>query len=68
MVSDGLMYEFVVDPRTVDFLVMFDGQTTMEEVLGRVAGAMGVGVEKVRNGWLGYVHQLAADGGLEVMC
>ena len=68
VVSDGLMYEFVVDPRTVDFLVMLDGKTPMEEVLGRVAGAMGVEVEKVRSGWLGYVHQLAADGVLEVVC
>lgn len=68
VVADGLMYEFVVDPRTVDFLVMFDGTVTIEEVLGRVAGAMGVDVEKVRTGWLGYVHQLAADGVLEVVC
>ena len=68
VVSDGLMYEFVVDPRTVDFLVMFDGTLTMEEVLGRLALAMGVNVEKVRSGWLGYVHQLAADGVLEVAC
>ena len=68
VVTEGLMYEFVVDPRTVDFLVMFDGTLTMEEVLGRLALAMGVDVEKVRGGWLGYVHQLAADGVLEVVC
>lgn len=68
VLTEGLMYEFVVDPRTVEFLVMFDGTLTMEEVLGRLALAMGVNVEKVRSGWLGYVHQLAADGVLEVVC
>jgi SAM-dependent methyltransferase len=68
VLTEGLMYEFVVDPRTVDFLVMFDGSVTMEQVLGRLALAMNVNVEKVRSGWLGYVHQLAADGVLEVVC
>lgn len=67
LMAEGMMYEYVVDPRTVDFLAMFDGVLTVEEILGRLAGAMRMDVEKVREGWIGYVRQLAGDGILEVM-
>ena len=65
VVTTGLTASSQLDPRTVDFFPLFDGVNTMEEILVRVAGAMGVPVEKVRSGWLKYVSQLTADGVLE---
>jgi hypothetical protein len=49
----------------VDFFPLFDGVNTMEAILGRVAGAMGVPADKLRGGWLKYVSQLTLDGILE---
>ena len=66
MVTAGLTASSQLDPRTVDFFPLFDGVKTMEEILGHVAGVMGVPVEKLRGGWLKYVSQLTGDGILEV--
>jgi SAM-dependent methyltransferase len=65
LVTAGLMASSQLDPRTVDFFPLFDGVNTMEAILGRVAGAMGVPADKLRGGWLKYVSQLTLDGILE---
>ncbi|MBI2685068.1 MAG: methyltransferase [Acidobacteria bacterium] len=63
--ATGLMDRSNVDPRTVDFLLLFDGESTMEEVLMQVAGAMHAPVERIRGGWQQYTKQLTSDGILE---
>jgi hypothetical protein len=65
LVTTGLTASSQLDPRTVDFFPLFDGVNTMEAILGRVAGAMGVPADKLRGGWLKYVSQLTLDGILE---
>lgn len=67
LVTAGMTAASMLDPRTVDFFPLFDGVNSMETILGRVAGAMGVPVDRVRGGWLKYVSQLTADGILEVV-
>lgn len=65
LVTSGLTASSQLDPRTVDLFPMFDGVNTMETILGRLAGAMGVPPDRLRGGWLKYVSQLTADGILE---
>ena len=65
LVTAGLTASSQMDPRTVDFFPLFDGVNTMEAILERVAGVMGVPIDKLRGGWLKYVSQLTLDGILE---
>jgi methylase of polypeptide subunit release factors len=61
----GLMEMSNLDARTVDFLLLFDGTATMEEILEKVAKAMGAPPDQVRTPWWGYVKKLTEAGVLE---
>lgn len=63
--AGGLIQEFEVDPRTAPLLLLYDGTRKSEDVLARVALQVGGKVNEMRDGWLGYVKHLAANGILE---